>query len=292
MQKVFLVFLTFTIFFSKTADAQGCSDAGLCSVSSLGNNFWEKQQVTVGTISTIIGLGEQNTFYFTTQVEVTMPTFKNQSVQITMPYHVIIGNLGSLSGIGDLSISLNQKIFSTKNMIFNVVAGGKIPSNDANKTKDGIPLPMAYQTSLGTYDIIFGLSTNYKKWHFSAGYQHPTGNNLNEFVHNENNPKYYNNYNQSYHLQRADDIMMRIEKRFKAKKYNLIFGVLPIYHLWNDKINDGQEIANSSGLTLNLNASASKQLKNNGDIKLIIAAPIIDREVRPDGLTRSFVIIL
>jgi hypothetical protein len=85
--------------------------------------------------------------------------------------------------------------------------------------------------------------------------------------------------------------MLRVERVFKTKKYNLIFGVLPIYHLADDKINDGEKVSNSSGLTLNLNASATKKLENNSILKLIIAAPIIDREVRPDGLTRSFVIV-
>ena len=45
--------------------------------------------------------------------------------------------------------------------------------------------------------------------------------------------------------------------------YFLIFGILPIYHLWEDKIIGGQNIPGSSGLTLNLNIAANKKLKNN-----------------------------
>ncbi len=65
----------------------------------------------------------------------------------------------------------------------------------------------------------------------SFGYQHSFGHNLNEFEHTDSNPPNFNNYNESYHLQRADDIMLRVEKEFNVNDFNLIFGVLSIYHL-------------------------------------------------------------
>ncbi len=271
---------------------QGCSDAGLCTVSGLDSGFDKNKIQTTGKFYTIIGLGEQNVFHITTQLELVVPTFKNQTVQIKLPYNFTFGNLGNVSGLGDVSLTINQRIYSANKSGVNFIAGLKIPSNDANKTKDGFSLPMAYQTSLGTYDIILGISTNYQKWHMSFGYQHSFGHNLNEFEHSDSNPEYFNNYNESYHLQRADDIMLRVEKEFNVNDFNLIFGVLPIYHLWEDKIKDGQNVTGSSGLTFNLNASAIKKLNNNMIINLVLAAPVIDREVRPDGLTRSFVAIV
>ena len=283
--------LVIIIYFPIYLSGQGCSDAGLCTVSGLDSGFGKDKPQTTGKFYTIIGLGEQNVFHLTTQLEVNVPTFKNQTVQIKMPYNFTFGNLGNVSGLGDVSFTLNQKIYSANKSGINFIAGFKIPSNDSNKTKDGFPLPMAYQTSLGTYDLILGVSTNYQKWHMSFGYQHSFGHNLNEFKHTDSNPEYFNNYNESYHLQRADDIMLRVEKEFDVNGFNLIFGVLPIYHLSEDKIKNGQDVAGSSGLTLNLNASAVKKLNNNIIINLILAAPVIDREVRPDGLTRSFVVV-
>ena len=53
----------------------------------------------------------------------------------------------------------------------------------------------------------------------------------------------FGNYLQ--HMQRADDIMLRVEKAFKVNSYKLLFGVLPIYHLWEDKIKDGKKVAGS-----------------------------------------------
>lgn len=271
---------------------QGCSDAGLCTVSGLDSGLDKDDMPVTARYSTIFGLGEQSVFHVTTQFEVVIPTFKHQIVQIKMPYNFTFGNLGNISGLGDLSISLNQNVFSGKDSRLNIIAGAKIPSNDGNKSKDGFPLPMAYQPSLGTYDLIIGISYLYKKWHFGFGYQHPFGHNLNEFQHSYNNPANFNNYNESYHLQRADDIMLRLERQFNVNNLTLLFGALPIYHLGNDKIKGGQIVQNSSGLTLNLNAKAEKKLKNNWIIDLALAAPIIAREARPDGLTRSFVAVI
>ncbi|NQU35284.1 MAG: hypothetical protein HQ521_18815 [Bacteroidetes bacterium] len=89
---------------------------------------------------------------------------------------------------------------------------------------------------LGTYDMILGFGSIYKKWHLGFGYQHSFGHNLNEFEHRNDNPANFNNYNESYHLQRADDIMLRIERQFLIGNANYMFSVLPIYHLEDNKI--------------------------------------------------------
>lgn len=264
----------------------------MCSISGLDSGFDKDRIPITARYSTIFGLGEQKVFHVTAQFDIVIPTFKSQTVQIKMPYNITLGNLGNISGLGDLSISLNQNVFSDKDSRFNIIAGVKIPSNDANKSIDDFPLPMAYQPSLGTYDVIMGISYLHKNWHFGFGYQHSFGHNLNEFQHSDNNPVNFNNYNESYHLQRADDIMLRIERQFVFNNFKLVFGTLPIYHLGNDKIKDGQTVQNSSGLTFNLNAKIEKEIRNNWILDFTLAAPIIYHEVRPDGLTRSFVAVI
>lgn len=271
---------------------QGCSDAGLCTVSGLDSGLDKKSSSVTAKLSTIFGLGEQNVFHATTELDLVFRTLKNQVIQIKIPYNMTFGNLGNVSGLGDLSIVVNQNLFSGKNSNIALIGGIKVPSNDANKTLDGYSLPMAYQTSLGTYDIILGLGSVYKNWHFGIGYQHSFGNNLNEFEHRLVNPDYFNNYNESFHLKRADDIMARVEYQFEIKNTKLLVGALPIYHLGEDEVRNGQKVKNSSGLTFNLVAKAQQQIKNNWSIDYVLAAPIIDKEVRPDGLTRSFVAMI
>lgn len=68
---------------------------------------------------------------------------------------------------------------------------------------------------------------------------------------------------------------------------------LPIYHLSNDKFTDidgiVQEIEGSEGLTLNWNVYFDYSIKDNQNLQLILGAPFIVRDARPDGLTRSFI---
>ena len=272
-----------------SSTGQGCSDAGLCTVAGLDSGSGSEESSITARISTIFGLGEQNVFHLSSEFDMVIPTFNNQLVQIKIPYNFTFGNLGNTSGLGDLSITLNQAIISGKSTSFILIGGVKVPSSDANKSMNGFPLPMAYQSSLGTYDIIVGISSVHKNWHFGLGYQHSFSHNLNEFEHRPDNPAYFNNYNESYQLKRADDLMARVEYRFKLKKTKLMVGALPIYHLGEDEIKGGQKVSNSSGLTLNIVAKLQKQLKNNWNMEFVLAAPAIDKEVRPDGLTRSFV---
>lgn len=288
--------LTLTIalsfYFIINAYSQGCSDAGMCTINGLdaGNHNKGDSKNSI-QVSTIFGLGEQNVFHSDIELNAQYQTFKNQYVQIKIPYRMTFGNLGNVTGLGDMIVSVKQSVFNWETGELIIVAGIKIPSNDANKNLNGNPLPMAYQTSLGTYDLILGTGITLKKWYISAGYQHSFGNNLNEFQHLDSNPKYFNNYQESYHLKRADDIMLRIERHWELKKSTITFGALPIYHLSNDVIKENETVQNSNGLTFNLNSRIDIPVIENHNLSFLLAAPIIDKENRPDGLTRSFVAV-
>ncbi|HJN05140.1 MAG TPA: hypothetical protein QF480_00860 [Bacteroidales bacterium] len=108
----FIIILALVVSFNFSIKGQGCSDAGLCTISGLDSGFGISEKQTTGSFTTIFGLGEQNVFHLTTQLELVIPTFRNQIVQIKMPYNFTFGNLGNISGLGDLSLSLNQRIFS------------------------------------------------------------------------------------------------------------------------------------------------------------------------------------
>ena len=82
--RILIVFITF-LSIPSLSTGQGCSDAGLCTVSGLDLGFDKNKIQTTGKFYTIIGLGEQNVFHITTQFEVVIPTFKNQTVQIKLP---------------------------------------------------------------------------------------------------------------------------------------------------------------------------------------------------------------
>ena len=70
--------------------------------------------------------------------------------------------------------------------------------------------------------------------------------------------------------------------------------MLFIYHLGEDSFENifGQRenIKGSDGLTINGNLIASYTFTKQSSIELSVATPFVVRDIRPDGLTRSFVL--
>jgi hypothetical protein len=77
----------------------------------------------------------------------------------------------------------------------------------------------------------------------------------------------------------------------KNQKFTYKPNLLFIYHLGNDTYEDifgnRQEIKNSEGLTINANYITNYKINTANSIEASIAFPIVYREIRPDGLTRS-----
>lgn len=278
--------------------AQGCSDAGACSIGSMDEPGKEEDDPPRFFISyeQSFGLGEKFTFVSQTTVTLEHRVSKTTSLTIRTPFIFTSGNLGNSSGIGDVLISVIQQVFRNENSQFGVLLGGKIKSNNSNFSFAGNPLPMAYQTSLGTYDIIIGTQYLWKTWDFYLAYQHPFGRNQNEYLKPEAETDESKLYFESRHLKRGDDLALRVQKTFQLKnKQSLQPGVMPIYRIQKSVITkDDRDVTldNSSGLTLNLYLTYTKKLKGNALMYLTGAFPVIDRDYRADGLTRNFVVTL
>ncbi|NQV01980.1 MAG: hypothetical protein HQ542_05005, partial [Bacteroidia bacterium] len=165
-------------------------------------------------------------------IEYTRELSKNISLTAKFNYGLRMGELDNTHGPSDLLVSMSYNFLKH----FTVTGGVKVPLSDANKKIDGQPLPMNYQTSLGTTDILLGFAYRIKRFSFTAGYQQPVTQNSNQFLATDyplDSPenKYYSTRN--YH--RAADVMLRLSvKAVQARKFTLIAGILPIYHLQND----------------------------------------------------------
>lgn len=139
-----------------------------------------------------------------------------------------------------------------------------------------------------------GVNMVLEKWHFGLGYQQPFGENKNTFTYatwegNQDALKYF----QSAYLTRGADAILRADRYFLFEKNSLKTGLLAIYRVDSDQIIiDGETDSpeGSKGFTLNFALEYKIPLKNNDKIRLMAAAPLITREYRTDGLTRSFVI--
>jgi len=292
--KILLVIFAFLLFGNRYSMGQGCSDAGACSIGSMDHHEGENQPPKFKlSYDQNFGLGEKFILISTTSLIVEHRFTNSTSFVARVPFIFTTGNLGNTSGIGDVFISFIQQLFHGQNSQLGILIGGKLKTNNSDFSFDN-PLPMAYQTSLGTYDIIAGIQYMFKTWDFYLAYQHPFGRNNNQYLHPDGETDESKLYYESAFLKRGDDIALRIQKTFFFKKgQTLQSGILPIYRLQKSEIirNDHPEVLDgSNGLTFNLFLTYSNKLKDNIIISLTAATPVIDKAYRADGLTRNFVV--
>jgi len=288
----FLIALVYNIY----SFGQGCSDAGFCSMGSIKSSQNNDTLHSAIGISQNIGLGEESVLILNTQIEMKLMPWNNGLISVKAPYAFVSGNLGTINGPGDLTISYTHKIIEDDDYYVMLNLGGKIPSNASNKRNQaGKPLPMGYQISLGTSDLIIGASLYHQDWHFALGYQHAFNRNENGFLHSI--PEWVDNndaeeYFESKEFKRGDDIMLRVEKRFEKPTITYFVGLLPIVRIQKDEIinKDGKQEAlkGSSSLTINLNGGLLYKVSKQTDLNISLGVPTIFRKVRADGLTRIF----
>jgi len=263
--------------------------------SNLRKELFFKSPKFILNYSVAYGVGDNSTSIITNQLEGNYRVVDRKLyAQIKVPYSNISGNLGNTNGIGDLTLSMSYIAINKKKTSLSFVGGVKIPTNNSNFSKNGKPLPMVYQTSLGSNDILLGANYRFKKWDFTLAYQHAFNANENEYLHSALNEGVYNTYFESNKFKRADDGVFRINRSYLFKKVTLTTGMLFIYHLKNDtyvnSLGNRVSFKDSEGLTLNLNFAAITPIYKKVDFTFIAAAPIVRRKARPDGLTREYVI--
>lgn len=304
MKKTAFVFFTIFVFNISTLKSQGCSDAGICAMGAL-NQEGHKDSLKTNSAKVVFsyGIGEEGAIILQTIPEINIGLFPNNSIQLRLPYMFINGNLGNNNGIGDFTLSITQSLMKSEIIKLNVTVGTKIAtgfSNDFlpadNFLFENLPLPMPYQTSLATNDLVLGASLDYMQWNFGVGYQHVLKNkNKNGFLRskwqgNTDAQKYF----ESNLLDRGNDVLIRTERSFNIKKFSCTAGLLGIIRLQKDIItnnkNERTDVEGSNGLTLNVTGSVHYNFSNQAGFNISFGSPIIVRKVRPDGLTRSLVL--
>ena len=310
MKIVWLTFLSSTLLFLSmlTSYSQGCSDAGFCTMGAmkpdqrydkklgvklrsvelsyyLAFTRFEGGQVRATTLETNVGFG------------------KKMVAQLKIPYMQTRGHWGA-SGLGDISVSVTRNFIDKEAYKLNATIGAKIPSNGSDiGIQEGLDVPSYYQTSLGTYDLVFGASFITRDWLFATGLQMPLNENKNNF-----SPEFWppilpqraedaNLYARSISLKRGNDIMFRIERNFRFSRLSFNLGLLPIYRLNKDIVTDpetGERVKadKSDGLALSLLAGVTYRFSVKSHLKFIFGQRIIEREINPDGLSREQVFTL
>jgi hypothetical protein len=279
--------------------AQGCSDAGFCTIHSIRNNTKKSvetdknNEVTAGFI---FGKGERTVSYYTWELEYTRSINERTSATAKLGYSFISGELAKTNGPTDLFLSVNYAFDVKSKWQKSFVAGLKIPFDQADIVEEGIHLPMPYQTSLGTTDLVLGLNFTRNSFGATLAVQQPLKSvNGNQFL-PENYPTVplANHYLPSNRFTRKGDVLLRFSYNFDPdKRFSIRPSLLVIYHETNDTYVDvnkiTREIAKSAGLTANANVFVDYRLKNESEFELSLRTPFVVRTNRPDGLTRSFV---
>lgn len=165
-EKLVLFFLITAVFYARTANAQGCSDAGVCTIHSIKDNTSAKESSRKNELAFgfSFGSGEDNVTYYTPSIDYTRELGHQTSFTAKLDYSSINGHLANTSGIGDLFLSLDKKFDRRRIISKSIILGLKIPFDHADVSRNGIDLPMPYQTSLGTFDAIGGLNFYYKSF--------------------------------------------------------------------------------------------------------------------------------
>lgn len=289
-----IIFILFLLFQTLQSFTQGCSDAGLCTVPafrssnlSSGDSIRNMRSYGLG-----FGMGDHSIISLTPYLSSAYGLQNKFGWSFKIDASLRSGNSISTFGAGDAVWILDYR----PGRRFTFSGGFKLRLNRANKEYDLKPLPMDYQPSLGTNDLLFGMGYRSANWQFILGYQHPITHNDNFF-----NPDDFpsnsilSGFINTYQFRRKSDIMLRISRLIRlSDKLVVTPGILPIYHLGNDTyVEPGQgrlEIEGSEGLTLNATALFEFTFKKMNRLGISIGFPLVVRDVRPDGLTRSFVI--
>lgn len=279
--------------------AQGCSDAGFCTIGSLKqlpatDSSATKHKITLGAA---IGLGDDDVFVCSPVLQYDLNLHRGISVEGRLSGSYASGRLGSVAGAGDIIADVIKTMNISDQWKLKVLVGVKIPLSNSDLQVNGRSLPMQYQSSLGTYDVIAGATFAHRRWQLSAGCQQPlSGANGNRFSRVMWSGHAADAYPESDMLDRRGDILLKGSYSAPiGRRWAVCPGALLVYHLGKDRYYDAaadkmMPLDGSEGLTLNATLNIIYTMKT-WTFGLVAGRPLVVRDIRPDGLTRSIVLL-
>ena len=289
------LFLSLLLLSKLSAVAQGCSDAGFCTIGVLKQHGTSDNKGQKITLLLPVGLGDEAVFVFAPGLQYDNQLSVKWAFQAKLTGNYASGNLGTVTGLGDMFLSGTYILPAKAKWAMSLTLGTKLPLNRGDLKANGLSLPMQFQSSLGTVDLITGVSVSNGKWQFSAGWQQPlTGANDNTFLPGSGNRPEAPAYPPSNQFCRRADVLARVAYSLPIKsRFNLNGGLLGIYHTSEDSYKDAAgkslSISGSQGLTLNATLAGWWTVNPKIRIGFTAGTPLVVRQVRPDGLTRSIV---
>jgi len=286
MKKVIFIIL---VLVSKSVCSQGCSDAGFCTSENMKYATAKDSLPHAFKFGINQGSADFDVSVFGMYLEYKYQISDKINLVTRINYTSQSNGANSSNAISDGYI-IADYLF---NPTISASIGLKIPFTDGNVKENGIALPMDLQPSLGTYDIVVGLSKKYNNLFFALGYQQPLNKNKNTFFKSSNT----NDFFTTNQFKRAPDLLVRVGYNYELNsKWKLSPSLLPIYHLDSDTYEDDThqeiQIKGSEGVTLNASWLVGYSINDKNALEFNLSAPLIVRDARPDGLTRSLVLNL
>ncbi len=283
----------FAAFLPGTLSAQGCSDAGACTMGSFQHHQsseLEQRNIRL-SFGSSVGSADRSIFTVSNFLTYSHQLGQKLSVEARLTSISQSGNSISEFGLSDFFTSASYKVTDQLNLNL----GAKFPLSDGNAKKDGLSLPMDYQSSLGTVDLIVGVGINLDNFQVALALQQPLSQNSNEFL-AENYPteSSLSKFQSTKEFERSGDLILRLSYPITLNDALVLTpSLLPVYHLSNDSFTDSKgnklDIEGSQGLRLNTNVFLDYQLSSTYTMRLNAALPLMVRDERPEGLTRGFV---
>ncbi len=266
------ILLLCTLFSFPSLIAQ-CSDAGACVIGHRLQS--QKHQVGVTYVFGKSGKNDDLTFQ-TGRLEGEFSLFERSRLSVEIPYSSQSGPRGTVSGIGDPIIVWNQRLYREMMSTLLLHLGLKLSIGEANSEN----LPQAYQSTLGTNDVLVGFTYEYDAWNASVVYQLSRGRSENNLT----------------RLKRGDDILARAGYRFDLQQAKVIGEVLAIKRLEKSSVrnlastraDDFVDVPSSDQFQINLQGRLSYPLSDRYHLQILAAVPLLKRDVNVDGLRRSF----
>lgn len=322
----FLLFVA-AFFCARTAVGQGCSDAGVCTAGPVGELRLGPDSLATADstrhfarMTFSYAVGEQSTTILMAIAELSYGLTDRLSAGLRLPYQSTEGNLGSHAAIGDPVITLSYLAWKRDPSLhdgrkmhwrgarrLDVMLGMKLPANAADATVNDRPLPMPSSTQFGHDRPAVGRELPLPSLQHSTGLPTAAGPGQREPVHpcgmavgacgqglfRERLPRACAGCraevpniacpSASSPCSPASSPSNTWARGYPFGSYARPTG-MPV-------MPTRAKVEGSEGLTLNLTLDAAYALSDHWQIdSLAFGSPLITREERPDGLTRSMVL--
>jgi hypothetical protein len=291
--KSILIVIALYTFSVNCSYGQGCSDAGFCTIESFKPSSSDSLDVLINQIKigAFFGNADNSILVYGNSLEYSRQLNQQFGFDVKITSLAQNGNGISVIGFSDIFLNTNYKVGNK----IKLTLGGKIPLSKANKRYNNLPLPMDYQTSLGTFDLVFGVGYEVKNIQLVLAIQQPLTQNDNQFMATDYPiDSKLRTFQPTNKFKRSGDVLLRASYPISmSSKFKLTPSILPIYHLRNDRYTNESnkiiEIDGSRGLTLNANLYLDYKINSKNVIQINMGMPFITRTSRPDGLTRHFI---